>query len=252
MRSHRTASAAEAVAAECPPGPGAGPERDALFFANYGLAISLARRYALRAGWGEPVDDLSQVALVGLINAVDRFDPSRGVPFSGFATATIVGELKHHLRDRSWTVRPPRRVQELYLRSQTCIQELTQVQGHAPTPEELAVELGEDVDAVVAALEVGSMRRPASLDAPAPGDDGRSTEARLPVGERGYDAVDERLSVAWLLRRLPERQRRMVCLRYIDGLTQNEIAQRMRMSQAHVQRLLVRSIDQLRALAVAS
>jgi RNA polymerase sigma-B factor len=227
-------------------------ERDVLLRANYGLAVSLARRFSMRAGWGESLEDLIQVALVGLVNAIDRFDVTKGVPFAGYASATIVGELKHHLRDRAWAVRPPRRVQELYLEVQVAGDELSQELGHVPTLEDLAARLDATEQQVSEALDVANLRRPASLDAPQSDDDERSPVVRMPVRDRGFDDVDEQLSVACLLAQLPERQRRMVRLRFIDGLTQNEIAERMSMSQAHVQRLLVRSMDQLRALAAAS
>jgi RNA polymerase sigma-B factor len=227
-------------------------DRDALLRANYGLAVSLARRFAIRAGWGESLEDLVQVALVGLVNAIDRFDADKGVPFAGYASATIVGELKHHLRDRAWAVRPPRRVQELYLEAQLAGDELSQELGHVPTLGDLAARLDATEQQVTEALDVGNLRRPASLDASSSEDDERSAVVRLPVRDRGFDDVDEQLSVACLLAQLPERQRRMVRLRFIEGLTQNEIAERMAMSQAHVQRLLVRSMDQLRALAAAS
>ena len=217
----------------------------------YNLAVSLARRYSVRATWADSSEDLKQVALLGLVRAADRFDPERGVPFSAFATTTIVGELKHYLRDRSWAVRPPRRVQNLYLRSQEAINELTQEMGRPPTPAELGDRLDASTDEVEEALGAGDLRRPTSLDATVAGDD-RTLGSRLPADDNGLRAVEERMAVRWLLGRLPERERRLISLRYIDGLTQLEIADRMSLSQAHVQRLLVRSLDQLRALAKAS
>jgi RNA polymerase sigma-B factor len=227
------------------------PEEHDYFREYYELAASLARRYSMRATWADSSEDLRQVALLGLVRATDRFDPSRGVPFSAFATSTIVGELKHYLRDRSWAVRPPRRVQNLYLRSQEAISDLTQEMGRPPTP----AEVGDRVDAspadVEEALGAGDFRRLASLDASPSGDD-RSWSARISGADSGLNAVDDRLALQRLLARLPERERRMVRLRYIDGLTQHEIADRMSLSQAHVQRMLVRSLDQLRALARAS
>jgi RNA polymerase sigma-B factor len=226
--------------------------RDELLDSNYGLAVSLARRFAMRAGWGESLEDLVQVALVGLVNAIDRYDAAKGVPFAGFASATIIGELKHHLRDRAWAVRPPRRMQELYLEVQVAADELSQELGHPPTVEDIAGRVDATERQVMEAMAVGNLRCPASLDAPPAFDDDRSQVVRLPVRDSGYEAVDQQLSVARLLAQLPERQRRMVRLRFIEGLTQNEIAERMSMSQAHVQRLLVRSMDQLRALAAAS
>jgi RNA polymerase sigma-B factor len=234
-----------------PPANPAGVQNEDYFTTHYGLAVSLARRFALRSSWGESIDDLTQVALLGLIRAIGRFDRDRGVPFSAFATSTIIGELKHHLRDRTWTVRPPRRVQNLYLRSQDAIGQLSQEMGRSPT----AAEIGERVDAsaedVVEALEAGSMRHPASLDASV-ADDDRPLADRLRGDDKALAAVETRLALTWLLASLPERERRLVRLRFIDGLTQTEIASRMSLSQAHVQRLLVRSLDQLRALASAS
>ncbi|HEX3540530.1 MAG TPA: sigma-70 family RNA polymerase sigma factor [Acidimicrobiales bacterium] len=222
---------------------------------HYGLAVSLARRYAGRAHWAESQEDLTQVALLGLVRAIDRFDPTRGVPFSAFATASIVGELKHYLRDRSWAIRPPRRVQNLYLRSQEAVGDLTQEMGREPTPAEIGDRLDASVADVAEAMGAGEFRRPASLDASLSAEGGEGSRpllARLPVDDPKLAAVDERLAVRGWLKRLPAREGQMVRLRYLDGLTQHQIAERMGLSQAHVQRLLARSIDHLRVLAQAS
>ena len=227
-----------------PPNTSSDPD---YFAEHYDLAVSLARRYSMRATWADSSDDLKQVALLGLVRAVDRFDPARGVPFSAFASTTIVGELKHYLRDRSWSVRPPRRIQNLYLRSQEAIGDLSQEMGRMPTPAEVGDRLAAAPGEMEEAMCAGDFRRLVSLDA-APGGDDRAPGA----GDAGLSAVEDRLAVQRLLARLPERERRLVRLRYLDGLTQHEIADRMSLSQAHVQRLLVRSIDQLRALAKAS
>jgi RNA polymerase sigma-B factor len=130
--------------------------------------------------------------------------------------------------------------------------ELVQELGRAPTFEEIGQRLNAPTSDVVEALEAGTLRRLTSLDSPVGGDDARPLEGRIPSENRDIDRIDERMAVSGMLDQLPERQRRMVQLRYMDGLTQNEIAKRMSMSQAHVQRLLVRSLDQLRALATAS
>jgi RNA polymerase sigma-B factor len=224
---------------------------DPVFEAHYGLAVSLARRYAGRANWAESFEDLKQVALLGLVRAIGRFDPERGVPFSAFATTSIVGELKHYLRDRSWAIRPPRRIQNLYLRSQEAVCDLTQEMGRPPTASEIGDRVDASEDDVIEALGAGDFRRPASLDASLSGDY-QPLMARLRVDDTGIAAVDERMALRWLLNRLPAREGHMVALRYFDGLTQHQIAQRMGLSQAHVQRLLARSLDQLRALAQAS
>lgn len=230
--------------------PELAPEPD--YFTQYSnLAVALARRYSLRASWADSAEDLKQVALLGLVRAVERFDPARGVPFSAYATTTIVGELKHYLRDRSWAVRPPRRVQNLYLRSQEAIGDLTQEMGRMPTSAEVGDRLAASPDEIEEALGAGNFRRLASIDAVPAGHD-RTPAASVPGSDPGLAAVENRLALQRLLARLPERERRLVRLRYLDGLSQHEIANRMSLSQAHVQRLLVRSIDQLRALAKAS
>jgi RNA polymerase sigma-B factor len=232
-------------------GPTTAAERDDLFRTHYGLAVSLARKFAMGASWGESIDDLTQVALLGLLRAAERYDDERGVPFSVFATTTMQGELKHHLRDRAWAVRPPRRVQDLYLRLQDAVSDLNQELGRPPTVGEIGARVAASSQDVVEAVEAGTLRKLASLDSTT-GEDDRPMSGRLPATDRGIEAVDERLAVARLLAQLPERQRRMVRLRFIDGLTQNEIAERMSLSQAHVQRLLVRSLHHLRAWAAAS
>src|SRR5690348_12492923 len=143
--------------------------RDELIEAHLGLAEYLARRFSNR---GEPLDDLVQVASVGLLKAVDRFDPERGVEFSTYATHTVVGELKRHFRDKGWAVRAPRRMQELYLRLGKVISTLSQELGRSPTIPELAAEAQVSEEEVLEAMEAGQAYRFASLDAPAPGDDG--------------------------------------------------------------------------------
>jgi RNA polymerase sigma-B factor len=220
-------------------------DRDEQFDAHYGLAVSLARRFAKRSRSSESVEDLTQVALLGLVGAVDRYDPSIGVPLSSFAAATVMGALKRHLRDRSWSVRPPRRVQELYLRANEASASLSQELGRAPSADEIAERVGFSVEAIVEALHAGRLRRADSLD-------GSTWEGSRAAEDRAMAGVDERLSIASLLTHLPERQRHLVQLHYMEGLTQHQIADRMRMSQAHVQRLLARSMDRLRVLAAAS
>ncbi|MDP9072775.1 MAG: sigma-70 family RNA polymerase sigma factor [Actinomycetota bacterium] len=245
----RTRTRPEAAA---PPAPAIDDVRQDYFKTYYPLAVSLARRFSLRSSWGESMDDLTQVALLGLVRAIGRFDAERGVPFSAFATATIVGELKHHLRDRTWTVRPPRRIQNLYLRSHDAIGQLTQEMGRCPTASEIAERVDASEEDVVEALEAGSMRRLASLDTSIQADAARPLSEQISSDDNSLAAVEARMALGLLLATLPERERRLVRLRFIDGLTQNEIASRMSLSQAHVQRLLVRSLDQLRALATAS
>jgi RNA polymerase sigma-B factor len=220
--------------------------RDAVVAAYQGLAYSLAARFAQR---GEELDDLNQVALIGLLKAIERFDPDRGAELTTFATATILGELKRHLRDRGWSVRLPRRIHDLHLRAQQAIDEITQELGRSPTILELAAGLGESVEDVVEALDAGGLRHNASLEAPlSPGDD-HSLTSRLGTGDQRLAEVDGRLALSPLLERLPPRQRQILQLRFMFGCSQTEIATMVGVSQMQVSRLLARSLAQLRAWA---
>lgn len=222
--------------------------RDELVQAHLGLAEYLARRFANR---GEPLDDLIQVASLGLVKAVDRFDPSREVEFSTYATHTIVGELKRHFRDRGWAIKAPRRMQELYLRLTGVIASLGQELGRSPTIAELASEVDASEEDVLEALEAGQAYRFASLDAPAGGGeaDGETVGSRIGDVDPDLDDVERRATLSPLLARLPPRQRLILQLRFFEGLTQSEIARRLGISQMHVSRLLARSVAQLRAAA---
>jgi RNA polymerase sigma-B factor len=221
--------------------------RDQLVEAHLGLAEYLARRFANR---GEPLDDLIQVASVGLLKAVDRFDPERAVEFSTYATHTIVGELKRHFRDKGWAVRAPRRMQELYLRLGKIVSSLSQNLGRSPTIQELAAEAGVSEEEVLEALEAGQAYRFASLDAPSPGDDdGDSLASHLGEEDAGLVDAEHRAALSPLMARLPQREQRILHLRFFEGLTQSEIAGRLGISQMHVSRLLARSLAQLRAAA---
>jgi len=214
------------------------------------LAHYVARRFARR---GEPLEDLRQVALVGLLKAVERFDPDRGVAFSSFAMPTILGELRRHFRDRGWTVRVPRRIQELVLAIDTAVADLTQELQRVPTPAEIAHRVGSDEEAVLECSEFGTLYRPGSIDAPMGSEPGaKSAEAALGVEDRDILAVEDRAAVAELLALLPERERTIVSLRFLEGLTQSEIAARVGLSQMHVSRLLTRSLEQLGRRAFAA
>jgi RNA polymerase sigma-B factor len=221
--------------------------RDELIEAHLGLAEYLARRFSNR---GEPLDDLVQVASVGLLKAVDRFDPERAVEFSTYATHTIVGELKRHFRDKGWAVRAPRRMQELYLRLGKIVSSLSQELGRSPTIQELAAEAQVSEEEVLEALEAGQAYRFASLDAPSPGDDdGDNLGSHL--GDEDPQMVDaeHRAALSPLIARLPPREQMILHLRFFEGLTQSEIASRLGISQMHVSRLLARSLAQLRSAA---
>jgi RNA polymerase sigma-B factor len=221
--------------------------RDKLIEAHLGLAEYLARRFSNR---GEPLDDLVQVASVGLLKAVDRFDAERGVEFSTYATHTIVGELKRHFRDKGWAVRAPRRMQELYLRLGKIISTLSQELGRSPTIQELAAEATVTEEEVLEALEAGQAYRFASLDAPSPGDDdGETLGAHMGADDPLMIGAEHRAALSPLIGQLPPREQKILHLRFFDGLTQSEIASRLGISQMHVSRLLARSLAQLRAAA---
>ncbi len=221
--------------------------RDQLVAAHMGLAAYLARRFANR---GQPLEDLVQVASLGLLKAVDGFDPGLGIEFSTYATTTIVGELKRHLRDRGWAVRAPRRMQELYLHLSSVIDELRQQLGRSPTIAEMAAEVQVSEEEVLEALEAGQAYRFASLDAPKPDSgSGEPLVDHLGSEDAELGRVEVRATLEPLLRQLPGRQREIVQLRFFDGLTQTEIARRLAISQMQVSRLLARSVAQLRALA---
>ena len=220
--------------------------RDRLVESHLGLAHQLARRFANR---GETHDDLVQVASVALIHAVDRFDPSRGFEFSTFATRTVLGELKRHFRDRGWAVRAPRRIQELYLELGRAAETLAQELGHPPTVRELADHIGATEEAVLEAIEAGQGYRATSIDAP---DRQEGTLAsRLGEVDAGFAGTDDRQVLVQSMATLPEREQLILRLRFVDGLTQSEIAGRIGVSQMHVSRLLAASISRLRQSFVA-
>jgi len=215
--------------------------RAKLIEAHIGLAEHLARRFTHR---GEPYDDLVQVSSLGLIKAVDRFDPERGVEFTTYATKTILGELKRHFRDKGWAIRAPRRIQELYLHLGQAISQLSQELGRSPTIKELARETGASEDDVIEALEAGQAYRSASLDSTGPDDEGLG--ARLGVDDHGFAGAEWRAVLLPHLETLAERDREILRLRFVEGLTQSEIATRIAISQMHVSRLLTRSLNTLR------
>ncbi len=223
--------------------------RDELVEDHAPLAHFLAGRFANR---GESRDDLVQVALVGLFKAVERFDPGRGLQFSTFATPTILGELKRHFRDRGWAVRVPRRVQELHLQLGRIVSALGQEEGRSPTPAEVAERAGVSEEAVLEAMEAGSLYRLVSLDGSVtPDDDGGELASCLGDDDPEFERIEHRDEIAELLSVLPERERRIVELRFFSSMTQSEIAERVGVSQMHVSRLLSRSLERLRAEATA-
>jgi RNA polymerase sigma-B factor len=218
--------------------------RNELIEAHKSLASHLARRFANR---GEPFDDLLQVAYLGMLKAVERFDTDRNLEFSTFATATVEGELKRHFRDRTWSVRVPRRPQELHLRLGNVINELSQKLQRPPRVPEVAAELGVREEDVLEAMEVGGAYRSTSLDS-RPSDSGETLtlESRLGSHDEGFDLAEHRVLLERLLEELPERERMIIELRFYNDMTQTEIAQQVGISQMHVSRLLARTLIQLR------
>ncbi len=220
--------------------------RTELVTAHMGLAEYLARRFTNR---GEPLDDLVQVASLGLLKAVDRFDPDRGLEFSTYATPTIVGELKRHFRDKGWAVRVPRRVQELHLRLASVVSTLSQELGSSPTIGEIAQASSVSEEDVLEAIEAGHAYRFTSLDAPSGSDDEATLASQLGRNDQALVDSEHRVDLSPLIARFPPRERTILHLRFFEGLTQSEIAGRLGISQMHVSRLLARSLAQLRSTA---
>lgn len=212
------------------------------------LARRLAHRYA-RAS--EPLDDLVQVASLGLVKAIDRFEPERGLEFPSYAVPTILGELKRHFRDSGWALHVPRGLQERVLKLNQAVEELSAELGRSPTPGQLADRIGISTEQVLEAIEAAAAHDTASLDAPLPGGDGeaRTFADSLGLPDERLDAIEHRDTLARGLRALPERERSIVYLRFADGLTQTEIAERMGVSQMHVSRLIRRSLERLRTIS---
>ena len=212
------------------------------------LAAYLARRFADR---GQDGEDLAQVASEALCKAVDRFDAGRGVEFSTYAGQVICGELKRHLRDRGWAVRAPRRLQELYLRLGWATADLSQAYGRSPTVAELARETGTGEEDVVEALEAGQAYRFSSLDAPR-GEEEATIPAVLGHDDPDLAEAENRATLDALVTALPERERRIVHLRFFEGLTQAAIGAEVGLSQMQVSRLLFQALARLRARAGGS
>ncbi len=208
----------------------------------------VADRYALRYGTrGVPVEDLRQTALLAIIRATDRFDPEMGVEFATFASRTVDGELKRWLRDKSWAVRPPRSAQERHLTLRKTDEELTHRLGRSPTVSELAQAMGETTENVLEAIEAGGARTAGGITRTS--DDGSMVMAEeiLSSREKGFSRVDERLLVGELLERLPERDRAVIRMRFFERMGQDEIAQRIGVSQSYLSRMLRRILLDLRS-----
>ena len=218
--------------------------REILVEEHLPLVRHFARRFSNR---GEPFDDLLQVGTLGLIEAIDRFDPTRGVEFLSFAVPTITGEIKRHFRDQGWSVRVPRRLQELHLSLNAAVGELAQKNGRAPTPSELAELLGIPREEVLEGLAVANAYRSSSLDERLSGEDDSPTlAATLGEEDAALEGVEYRESLQPLLATIPARERRILMLRFFGNMTQSQIAADIGISQMHVSRLLSRTLAKLR------
>jgi RNA polymerase sigma-B factor len=209
------------------------------------LARQLARRY--QRG-GEQLDDLVQVASLGLLKAIDRFDPARETAFSSFAVPTILGELKRHFRDKGWSVRVPRDLQEMAVRVDRVADEMAREIGRAPTPGEIAERTGASLEQVLEAREASAAYRAVSLDRPRSEDDedGDSYADAFGAEDPGFGLAEDSATVDRLMRVLTDREREVLRLRFEEDLTQSEIGQRVGVSQMHVSRLIRQSIARLR------
>ncbi|HEY2604070.1 MAG TPA: SigB/SigF/SigG family RNA polymerase sigma factor [Thermoleophilaceae bacterium] len=220
--------------------------RDELVERFLPLARQLARRYERP---DEPLDDLLQVASMGLVKAIDRFDPARGTAFSSFAVPTILGELKRYFRDVGWAVHVPRGMQERALEVNRALTELSRALGRSPTPAELADAMGLTHEEVLEAMEAATAYDSVSLEAPRSGEEGDGEEFlldRFGASDPGYELAEYAATIAPELRALPERDRLVLHLRFVEDLTQSEIAERIGVSQMHVSRLIRRALEKVR------
>ncbi|HEY5159693.1 MAG TPA: SigB/SigF/SigG family RNA polymerase sigma factor [Gaiellaceae bacterium] len=219
--------------------------REQLIERYMSLVRSLARRYASR---GEQLDDLVQIGAIGLIKAIDRFDVSRGFELTTYATPNIIGEIKRHFRDHGWAVRVPRGLQELSIQLMRVVEQLTGELGRSPTIPELAEATGASEEEVLEALETSRAYSPLSLSAGPSGDDDELDPLEsLGVEEHEYELSEDRAVLEPGMRALDPRERMILNLRFYDGLTQSQIAQRVGISQMHVSRLIRRALEKVRA-----
>ncbi len=222
--------------------------RDRLVQLNSDLVHFIARRFANR---GEPLEDIEQVGFLGLIQAIERFDPSLENEFSTFATPTIMGEIRRYFRDKSWAVRVPRRLQENYLRVSRAQEELSRTLGHAPSIAEIGMHVGLEPDEVLAALEVSPAQHTVSLESTPSGgaSDGEGTELGERIGreDENLERVEIKALLEQAMAHLTPRERQIMMLRFFDQLPQTEVARRLGISQMHVSRLQRAALEHMRA-----
>ncbi|HET6642625.1 MAG TPA: SigB/SigF/SigG family RNA polymerase sigma factor [Gaiellaceae bacterium] len=219
--------------------------REQLIERYMSLVRSLARRYAYR---GEQLDDLVQIGAIGLIKAIDRFDLERGVELTTYATPNIIGEIKRHFRDKGWSVRVPRGLQELNVQVSKLMEQLTVQFGRSPTIPELAEAAGVEEEAVLEALESGRAYSSVSLSSGGGSDEDGELDPLESLGseEHEYEVSEDRAVLAPGFKVLDERERRILHLRFFRGLTQSQIAEQVGISQMHVSRLIRRSLEKIR------
>ncbi|TMM01269.1 MAG: SigB/SigF/SigG family RNA polymerase sigma factor [Actinobacteria bacterium] len=223
--------------------------REALVERFLPLARQLARRYQ-RAE--EPLEDLFQVAALGLIKAIDRFNPDRDVAFSSYAVPTILGELKRHFRDRTWAVRVPRDLQELALRVDRAVADLSRESHRSPSVGQIAERVGANEEQVLEALEASGAYRATSFDAPRPGGDedaGDSLGDAVGLVDTGFGLAEDRATLDRLMQVIGPREREVLRLRFVEDMTQAEIGERIGVSQMQISRLIRQSLARLRAAA---
>lgn len=219
--------------------------RNQLIEANLHLASFYVRKFSNR---GVADDDLQQIALLAILHAVERFDPEFGVAFSTFASRTIEGEVQRYFRDRTWSVRPPRSVQELHLQVRAADNDLSQRLGRPPSVAQIADHLGVELDDVLEALEASGAHQAMSLDTPSLGTPTSGGAWHLPI-EGDFERSENQLVTRQLLEQLPEREQQVIYLSYFENLSQSAIAERIGVSQSYLSRLLRESLSHLRALA---
>ncbi|MEV0646697.1 SigB/SigF/SigG family RNA polymerase sigma factor [Phytomonospora sp. NPDC050363] len=219
------------------------PLRNEIVSKTLPLADRLARRFAHR---GEPLEDLTQVARVGLLKSVEGFDPERGSGFIGYAVPTILGELKRHFRDKGWSMRVPRRLQEAMVNVNSSIDPLSQQLGRTPTVDDLAEHLGLDAETVRDGMGCAHAYAAMSLHTPTEHDGGREIIDMVGNEDPALEAAEARVAVEPLLAKLPDRERNILKMRFFDGMTQSQIASKVHLSQMHVSRLISRNLTRMR------
>ena len=218
--------------------------RGQLIVSHLNLVRFLASKFKNR---GEPLDDLVQVGTIGLIKAIDRFDPERGLEFTTYATPTILGEIKRHFRDKGWSIRVPRRLQELSAKVNQATEELTVELQRSPSVEEIAAKLGVSAEEILEAMESSGAYTSVSLEAGGTSEDDEAPALidRLGSVDEDLDASDDRMVIDDAIRDFSPREQEIVRMRFIDGLTQVEIAKRLGVSQVQVSRLLRRTLRKI-------